>query len=96
MPDDARNTQLEIVGYFPLPPSAQWEFDSEESWPEFQRTLKQNLADDFRLVFATNGRLHFRRNWPGMIEHLQIEIVSDAQPMRVRCGYMQIHDPYGE
>lgn len=95
-PRDAQNTRMEIVGYFPLAPSAEWEFESDENWPEYRRTLQENLAADFTLFFTTDDRLYFRRNWPGQIEYLHIDLVSNDPRMRIRCGYLQFHDPFGD
>jgi len=90
VPTKSRIVYRELVGYFPLPPSSVWEFESEKNWNDYRTTVRKDLGAGFRVV-ADNDSFHCVKRFGDEIQYLDVELLSD-KPLRVRCELMLVRD----
>jgi hypothetical protein len=85
VPTDGRIVYRELIGYFPLPPSAVWEVETNESWLAYEHRIRKQFDAWFTVVASPDGGLACVSHMGGEVQHLHIDVVGQ-KPLRVRCS----------
>jgi len=91
LPADGRIVYREFRGYFPLPATAVWEFETDENWGTCDQLISKQLGSDFTILSGPRGGLSSVSHLSGGIQHLDICVVGQ-KPLRVRCSFVGAPD----
>jgi len=91
MGKDGRIVYQEVVGYFPVPPTMAWEIETNESWGDYQKAVREELEGAFRFLPGEEC-LYGVWRMGGEVQHLDVELLTDNKPIRVRCSLVIARD----